>query len=92
MEKKADHPFLVTEGPDPVQMDFFNAHGWWVLDNFGSKKRRKTMNKSVMEIWLYIRERKQFWLIPLILAIVLCSVLVVFSESSILAPFIYTLF
>ena len=52
------------------------------------------MNKLAIlkEIWEFLRERKKWWLIPLILMLLLLSALIVFSQGSALAPFIYTLF
>jgi hypothetical protein len=50
-------------------------------------------NPSIMrEFWEFIRERKRHWLLPIVLMLVLLSALIVLSESSALAPFIYTLF
>jgi hypothetical protein len=40
----------------------------------------------------YLRIRKKYWLIPIILFLLLLSVLIIFTEGSVLAPFIYTLF
>jgi hypothetical protein len=39
-----------------------------------------------------MRERKKFWLAPIILVMVLLGALIVFAQGSALAPFIYTLF
>ena len=44
------------------------------------------------DLWLFLKERKKWWLVPLIILIVLIAVLVVLGGSSALAPFIYTLF
>jgi len=44
------------------------------------------------EFWLFMKIRKKFWLAPIILSLVLLGALIVFTESSALAPFIYTLF
>ncbi|MGA9997582.1 MAG: DUF5989 family protein [Pyrinomonadaceae bacterium] len=44
------------------------------------------------EIWAFLRERKKFWLMPIIITMLLFGVLLIFAESSALAPFIYTLF
>ena len=50
-------------------------------------------NPSIMrEFWEFIRERKRYWLLPIVLMLVLLSALIVLSEGSALAPFIYTLF
>jgi len=44
------------------------------------------------EIWLYMRERKKFWLAPIILILLLFGLLIVVGGGSAVAPFIYTLF
>jgi hypothetical protein len=44
------------------------------------------------EFWSFLRVRKKFWLLPLLLTIVLFGALIILAESSALAPFIYTLF
>ncbi len=46
----------------------------------------------IKEFWLFIRERKKWWLGPIIFFLVLLGLLIVFAEGSALAPFIYTLF
>ncbi|MGB9773249.1 MAG: DUF5989 family protein [Bacteroidota bacterium] len=46
----------------------------------------------VGEIWAFMRVRKKWWLGPIILILVLLGLVVVFTEGSALAPFIYTLF
>jgi hypothetical protein len=45
-----------------------------------------------MELWAFLRERKKFWLLPIVLTMLLFGALMVFAQSSALAPFIYTLF
>ncbi len=44
------------------------------------------------EIWALMRVRKKWWLAPIMIFLVLFGVLIVLSQSSVLAPFIYTLF
>ena len=44
------------------------------------------------DLWAFMRERKKFWLAPIILLIVLLGGLLVFAQGSAIAPFIYTLF
>ena len=46
----------------------------------------------VSELVMYARQRKRFWLVPLILVMVLVGGLLVFAQGSALAPFIYTIF
>lgn len=44
------------------------------------------------DIWLYLKERKKFWLAPVIIVLVLLGFIIVFGGGSAIAPFIYTLF
>lgn len=44
------------------------------------------------ELWLFMKERKKWWLAPILVVLVLVSVLLVFAQTSALAPFIYTIF
>ena len=44
------------------------------------------------ELWNFLRVRKKFWLLPIILVLLLFGVLVVLTSGSAVAPFIYTLF
>ena len=46
----------------------------------------------LLELWAFLRERKKFWLLPIIMTMLLFGALMIFAESSALAPFIYTLF
>lgn len=44
------------------------------------------------ELWLYMRVRKKFWLIPILLVMAMLGGLLVLAQGSAVAPFIYTLF
>ena len=44
------------------------------------------------EFWSFLRVRKKWWLAPIVIFLVLFGALIVFSQGSVLAPFIYTLF
>ncbi len=48
--------------------------------------------KIIKEFLGFLIENKKWWLIPLILVLLILSFLIIFSEGSALAPFIYTLF
>jgi len=50
------------------------------------------MGEFVGELWAFMKERKKFWLLPILLILMLFSVLIVFTQGSALAPFVYTLF
>jgi len=44
------------------------------------------------ELWAYMRARKKYWLIPILLVMVILGGLIVLAQGSAVAPFIYTLF
>ena len=44
------------------------------------------------DLWAFMRERKKFWMAPIIVVLVLLGILIVLAEGSAVAPFIYTLF
>jgi hypothetical protein len=44
------------------------------------------------DLWAFLKVRKKFWLAPIILVLVLLGALIVLSQGSAVAPFIYTLF
>ena len=44
------------------------------------------------DLWAFMRERKKFWLAPIIFAMTLLGALIVFAQGSSLAPFIYSIF
>ncbi len=44
------------------------------------------------EFWLFLRVRKKWWLLPIIMVMVLLGTLLVIAQGSALAPFIYTIF
>ena len=45
-----------------------------------------------MELWAFMKERKKFWLRPVIMGLLLLGTLIVLTQGSAVAPFIYTLF
>ena len=44
------------------------------------------------ELWGFMKVRKKFWLAPIIIVLLLLGLLIIFTESSAVAPFIYALF
>lgn len=44
------------------------------------------------EFWLFLREEKKYWLIPLVMLLLALGAILVFANSSVLAPFIYPFF
>ncbi len=50
------------------------------------------MFELLSDLWEFMRERKKFWLAPLVLVMLLLGGLIIFAQGSAVAPFIYTLF
>ncbi|HEX8920351.1 MAG TPA: DUF5989 family protein [Pyrinomonadaceae bacterium] len=44
------------------------------------------------EFWLFLRRKKKLWLLPIMIVLLLMGALLIFAQTSALAPFIYTLF
>jgi hypothetical protein len=44
------------------------------------------------ELWSYMRVRRKYWLLPIMIAMALLGALMVLSQGSVIAPFIYTIF
>ena len=47
---------------------------------------------TALEFWEFLKVRKKFWLAPIVLVMLLLGALIIFTESSSVAPFIYALF
>lgn len=50
------------------------------------------MMDLLRDLWGFLRERKKFWLAPILLVLLFMGLLLVFAQGSAVAPFIYTLF
>ena len=50
------------------------------------------MWRLIGELWNYMKVRKKFWLLPIIVTLLLVGGLIFFTQGSVIAPFIYTLF
>ena len=46
----------------------------------------------IVELWKFLRVRKKFWLVPVLVVLALLGGLIVLGQGSAVAPFIYTLF
>ena len=46
----------------------------------------------ILELWEFLRSRKKFWLMPIVIMMVIFGGLVILTKGSAVAPFIYTLF
>lgn len=50
------------------------------------------MGEFIAELWNFMKERKKFWLLPILVVLLLFGTLIVLTQGSAVAPFIYTLF
>jgi hypothetical protein len=58
----------------------------------GSFEKRIPMLSFISEFWLFLRVRKKLWLLPIIISMALFGGLLVLTQGSAVAPFIYTIF
>ena len=82
-------------------MELRYNYGFPAVHAAGGTRRRRRMgliqemrSRVVIfgELWAFMRERKKWWLGPIVMFLLLIGVLIVFTEGSALAPFIYALF
>ena len=52
----------------------------------------ETLFELLGDIWDFLRVRKKFWLAPLIITIILLGAFIFFTQSTAIAPFIYSIF
>lgn len=50
------------------------------------------MLELIRDLWAFMRERKKFWLAPILIVMLLLGTLIILAQGSAVAPFIYTLF
>ena len=46
----------------------------------------------IVEFWQFLKARKKWWLIPILVSLLLLGALIIFAESSALSPWLYTFF
>src|SRR5574337_1116317 len=54
--------------------------------------KEKPMGEFIAELWNFMKERKKFWLLHILVVLLLFGTLIVLTQGSAVAPFIYTLF
>lgn len=47
---------------------------------------------TLRELWLFLRQRKKYWLVPVLITMLILGLILIFAQGSALSPFIYTLF
>ena len=58
----------------------------------GKPNRRENKFAIISEFWEFLKVRKKWWLGPIVLLLLMMSLLIIMTEGSAVAPFIYTLF
>ena len=52
----------------------------------------KDFLELMKDVWDFLKIRKKYWLAPLIITIILLGVLIIYTQGTVVAPFIYTIF
>tara|TARA_Y100001958_G_C21079668_1_gene436443 strand:- start:508 stop:660 length:153 start_codon:yes stop_codon:yes gene_type:complete len=50
------------------------------------------MKSFIKEFWEFLMERKKYWLFPILIVLMIFGALIILSQGSAVAPFIYTIF
>ena len=50
------------------------------------------MKSFLIEFWVFLKVRKKYWLLPILIVLVLFGALIVLTQGTAVAPFIYTIF
>ena len=88
--RRPGSPVLAPEGGRRPVSDV-RKNGGAKTDLDGEKRETKAM-ELIAELWAYLKARKKWWLLPIILVMFGVGMLLVFAQGSALAPFIYTIF
>ena len=63
------------------------------MDNLEKVKFIKKYKMEILkDLWAFMKERKKFWLAPMIIILIVLGLIIVLGGSSAIAPFVYTLF
>ncbi len=54
---------------------------------------QQPQNQGILsDLWHFMKENKKWWLLPIVIALLLVSALIIFGQSSAVSPFVYALF
>ena len=88
-----------TCGRDELRLKFKKRSSHWInrnvpihIDSFKNQFWEFTMIDLLYELWAFLRFRKKLWLAPIILVLLIFGGLLVVTQGSVFAPFIYTIF
>lgn len=54
--------------------------------------KMKEKMSALVDLWAFLKERKKWWLVPIVLVILILGLIILLGSSSAIAPFIYTIF
>ena len=76
-----------------TELNLIRISGHSSLKTTANRIPNSARNKSLLgEVWDFLKVRKAWWLAPIVIMLVLVGILIIFGQSSVLSPFIYTLF
>lgn len=75
------------------KLTFYYQKNIKLLDNLEKVKFIKEYKMEILkDLWAFMKERKKFWLAPMIIILIILGLIIVLGGSSAIAPFVYTLF
>ncbi len=100
-----DHPNRDSEAPDGKEFHApYASEGGYDLPDYAGAPVSIAHEKSVLtgvrsgmrdllvELWAFMSERKKWWLFPIVMVLLILGTLIVLTQGSAVAPFVYTLF
>ena len=61
-------------------------------EKYSNNEKAILMISFLIEFWQFMRERKKYWLLPIVIILGLFGILIVLTQGTAVAPFIYTIF
>ncbi|PKK90098.1 MAG: hypothetical protein CVV64_11305 [Candidatus Wallbacteria bacterium HGW-Wallbacteria-1] len=77
---------------DPSTFSYWKTHEKSTRESYFSSFKKYTVLVMIFEFYRFLGERKKYWLLPVIIFLTVLGAIMIYAESSVLAPFIYTLF
>ena len=86
--------FMRLIGKDLLNTKFSKDNSYWIkkAEKYWFNEKAILMLSFLREFWEFLKERKKYWLLPIIIVLALFGILIVLSQGSAVAPFIYTIF
>ena len=88
LSREEETRILPSDSDELVSINAFQKE---LVERIGCRVQRNTY-ESFKEFFEFLMERKKYWLLPIIIVLALFGILIVLSQGSVIAPFIYTIF